>query len=339
MQKVAGKEGLWRLEPHEKLLGVRCKVLRDAMPALADGTVFSGAFGVVGGRVMRPKPKSGGMYLVHLEGDSPSDRAMRIVAYLDRYGRVFACDEPQVAPPARTPDMEIARFNDVAQDAVKTAGYVYVHDGEGDAARCVAAYKGTADLYKVSDTWYRFGERKAMTYKEFMARTYFALCFRPAMGAPAVPSRGVMGVLDALGPEKPFEALRELAGQVQRALSDPQLEAPGAVRLLLENLEQAGLFAIHERGVSDEAVRLVRSTKYAHLAYLVRNQEDADISDQELWGIEAALNRFILLCERMGDRADAAGLDDVPPSRCAAVRRGGRAGPGGRHARWRPVRA
>ena len=67
---------------------------------------------------------------------------MRIVAYLDRYGRVFACDEPQVAPPARTPDMEIARFNDVAQDAVKTAGYVYVHDGEGDAARCVAAYKG-----------------------------------------------------------------------------------------------------------------------------------------------------------------------------------------------------
>ena len=153
MQKVAGKEGLWRLEPHEKLLGVRCKVLRDAMPALADGTVFSGAFGVVGGRVMRPKPKSGGMYLVHLEGDSPSDQAMRIVAYLDRYGRVFACDEPQVAPPARTPDMEIARFNDVAQDAVKTAGYVYVHDGEGDAARCVAAYKGTADLYKVSDTW------------------------------------------------------------------------------------------------------------------------------------------------------------------------------------------
>ena len=81
--------------------------------------------------------------------------------------------------------MEIARFSDVAQDAVKTAGYVYVHDGEGDAARCVAAYKGTADLYKVSDTWYRFGERKAMTYKEFMARAYFALCFRPAMGAPA----------------------------------------------------------------------------------------------------------------------------------------------------------
>ena len=310
MQKVAGKEGLWRLEPHEKLLGVRCKVLRDAVPALADGTVFSGAFGVVGGRVMRPKPKSGGMYLVHLEGDSPSDQAMRIVAYLDRYGRVFACDEPQVAPPARIPDMEIARFNDVAQDAVKTAGYVHVHDGEGDAARCVAAYKGTADLYKVSDTWYRFGERKAMTYKEFMARAYFALCFRPAMGAPAVPSRGVMGVLDALGPEKPFEALRELAGQVQRALSDPQLEAPGAVRLLLENLEQAGLFAIHERGVSDEAVRLVRSTKYAHLAYLVRNQEDADISDQELWGVEAALNRFILLCERMGDRADAAGRDE-----------------------------
>ena len=310
MQKVAGKEGLWRLEPHEKLLGVRCKVLRDAVPALADGTVFSGAFGVVGGRVMRPKPKSGGMYLVHLEGDSPSDQAMRIVAYLDRYGRVFACDEPQVAPPARMPDMEIARFSDLAQDAVKTAGYVYVHDGEGDAARCVAAYKGTADLYKVSDTWYRFDERKAMTYKEFMARAYFALCFRPAMGAPAVPSRGVMGVLDALGPEKPFEALRELSGQVKRALADPQLEAPGAVELLLENLEQAGLFAIHERGVSDEAVRLVRSTKYAHLAYLVRNQEDADISDMELWGIEAALNRFILLCERMGDRADAAGLEE-----------------------------
>ena len=130
------------------------------------------------------------------------------------------------------------------------------------------------------------------------------------MGAPAVPSRGVMGVFDALGPEKPFEALRELAGQVQRAMADPQLDAPGAVKLLLEHLEQAGLFAIHERGVSDEAVRLVRSTKYAHLAYLVRNLEDADISDQELWGIEAALNRFILLCERMGDRADAAGLDE-----------------------------
>ena len=61
MQKVAGKDGVWRLEPHEKLLGVRLFVYDDAVPALPDGTKPEGVFGVVGGRALRPKPASGGM--------------------------------------------------------------------------------------------------------------------------------------------------------------------------------------------------------------------------------------------------------------------------------------
>lgn len=302
MQEVAGKDGVWRLEPHEKLLGVRLYVCEGGMSALPGGTEPAGVFGIVGGRAMRPKPASGGMYVVHAEGNEP-DQAMRIIAYVDVYGRAFACSEPQIAPPARLPNVEIAHFGAERVDDA-SAGYVYVRDGEGADARAVASYREARHWYSVSDTWYNFaGHAEGLTYKEFMARTFLAFCYRPSLGAPAVPSHDVARLLENVGPEKPFADLRSFVQEVRNVLADPQLAAPGAVELLVRNLEASGLDQLREQGVSDEAVRLVRSTRYAHTSYLVTNKDDDSVPAEVLWGVESALNRFLLLCERLGDRA------------------------------------
>lgn len=307
MQKVAGKDGVWRLEPHEKLLGVRLFVYDDAVPALPDGTKPEGVFGVVGGRALRPKPASGGMYIVQAEGEMP-DQSMRIVAYLDVYGRVFACDEPQVAPPARTPDVEIAHFAKKPGDT-SSAGYVYVHDAQNGQSRAVASYEESRHEYRVFDAWYDFGSHNAgMAYKECMTRVFLALFHRPSLGVPDVPSRDTARLLENVGPEKPFADLRAFVSEVRNVLADPQLAAPGAVQLLVRNLEASGLEQLHEQGVPDETVRLVRSTRYAHTSYFVTNEENDVVPTATLWSIESALNRFMLLCERLGDRAGQASL-------------------------------
>ncbi len=307
MQEVAGKDGVWRLEPHEKLLGVRLYAYEGSVPALPGGDEPAGTFGIVGGRAMRPKPASGGMYVVHAEGNEP-DQAMRIVAYVDVYGRAFACSEPQIAPPARLPDLEIAHFGKERVNNA-SAGYVYVRDGEKKDARAIASYKEARDWYSISDTWYNFGAHAdGLTYKEFMARAFLAFCYRPGLGAPAVPSHDVARLLDAVEPEKPFAGLRSFVREVHDVLADPQLSAPGAVELLVRNLEASGLEQLHEQGIPDEAVRLVRSTRYAHTCYLVTNKDDDSIPAEALWGVESALNRFVLLCERLDKRACQASL-------------------------------
>lgn len=308
VQEVAGKEGVWRLEPHEKMLGVRLYAYDDCVPPIPGVEAPAASYGIVGGRAMRPKPASGGMYVVKTEGDTPSDQAMRIVAYVDVYGRAFACTEPQIAPPARLPDLEIAHFGEQMSEG-QSAGYVYVRDGESNEARAVASYSEKKDYYRVFDTWYDFGAHtQDMTYKEFMTRAFLAFSYRPGLGAPAVPSRDVTRLLENVGPEKPFADLRAYVADVRSVLADLRLKAPGIVELLVRNLEAAGLEQLREQGVPDEAVRLVRSTRYARTAYFVTNKEAEGLPMRSLWAIESALNRYVLACERLGDRASGAGL-------------------------------
>ena len=310
MQEVAGNEGVWRLEPHEKMLGVRLYAYDGCVPPLPDGTRPLGRFGVVGGRALRPKPASGGMYVVETVGETPTDQAMRIIGSIDVYGRAFACAEPQVAPPARLPDVEIARFSEPMPKG-ESAGYVYVRDGETGDARVVASYREKRDRYHMFDTWYDFGAHaQDMTYKELMTRAYLAFYHRPKLGAPAVPSRDVTKLLDNVGPEKPFADLRAFVSDVRTVLADSQLKAPGVIELLVRNLEASGLERLRDQGVPDDSVRLVRSTRYAHTAYFVANNDAGAPSTSTLWAIESALNRYLLACEKLGERASEAALSE-----------------------------
>ena len=85
MQEVAGNEGVWRLEPHEKMLGVRLYAYDGCVPPLPDGTRAQGRFGVVGGRALRPKPASGGMYVVETVGETPTDQAITAQSSIGRF--------------------------------------------------------------------------------------------------------------------------------------------------------------------------------------------------------------------------------------------------------------
>ncbi len=314
MLEVAGKEGVWRLEPREKLLGVRLEIFEDALSPLPSGEVVPGAFGVVGGRAMRPKPASGGMYIVQAEGSIP-DRAMRILAYLDRYGRVFACNEPQKVPPARVPDLMIDRSDSGGESSQRTTGSVYVPDDEGRLRRAVASYEYDRGWYSAFNTWYDFGPyAKKALYKEFMTRAFLAFSFRPACGAPPVPSCHVSNLLDEVHRENPLACLARVVGEVRDIKRDRQLQVPALVSLFVENLEQVGIDRLVDAGVAADALRLVPSTKYAHMHYLSVSDEKAGVSRRELWGLEGALNRLHLSLAALGEEAD--GCDEA---RCRGV--------------------
>ncbi len=315
MREVAGKEGVWQLEPREKLLGVKLQVIEDAFAPLPDASTLPGVFGIVGGRALAPKPVGGGMYIVQAEGQAP-DQAMRILAYVDCYGRVFACGKPQVAPPARTPDLEIVR-DPSGEDALRTTGSVLVRDGGSGQAREVATYEESRKLYTLKHSWYAFGDRmREVPYKEFMTRAFLAFRCRPACGAPFVPSSAVEKIFEEVDVEAPLASLVHIADMVRTAAADPCLRSPAIVSLFAENLERAGIGRLRDQGLPADALRLVPSTSYAHLYYLAA-ADDAGVRRREVWGLEGALNRLKLALaafDALGEQVEA-----CDEARCRAV--------------------
>ncbi len=116
---------------------------------------------------------------------------------------------------------------------------------------------------------------------------------------------------------------------------------PALVSCLAHWLTEAGLDKL--AGVKDEALRLVRTVRYANTYYLGVEDGEAPITIETVWAIEAALNRFLLVSEAFGDRAsmateadcarwDAYLLETVAaqrpvmdgPADCACGRAGGR---------------
>ena len=194
-------------------------------------------------------------------------------------------------------------------------------------------------IYKVSDTWYRFRWAQGHDYKEFMARAYF----RARPGRPPLtrhpPSRGVMGVLRQLARTTVRGAARACRPGSACAVR-PSAPRPPVPSGLLENLEQVGLFAIHERGVSSEAVRLVRSAEVRTLGLSgpqpggCRHLRSGAVGDR---GGAQPLHPVVRARNRSSSPMLRASTSAVKPMRVfIAV---GEQDHSGRHARWRPVRA
>lgn len=240
----------------------------------------------------------------------PDGPALRVVAYVDPFGRAFSEDAPLIAPPAREPDMQIARFPN-QEDASREGGYVYVREEEG-AMRPVAQYRFERKRYRLFDTWYRFGDHAAnLSYEEAMARAYLAFVRRPQLGSPDVPSRAIERMLKGVSREEPVAGLIQLVRNVRRAERDPMLEAPAIVASLVRWLVDAGVDRLAERSVPGDALRMVPATKYAHLVYLAPTGDDCAVSRHEVWALEAALNRFLLVTGALGHRTGLAGMGEV----------------------------
>ena len=290
------EEGRYRLGAADLLTSKRC-VLEGAVPPIAitqEEPVRS--YGWVSKGL--PTPATGGLYVVEFFGKSD----IAILAYIDPFGRVFSTSEASAVPPARTPDLTFARVPQ--QAAGEELGCVYVHESDG-SKKDVAQYRCASGRYALFDSWYDFGPYDMnLTYEDAMARAYLAFVLRPSLGAPSVPERGIGGVFERLKGDKPLTAMRSIVEDARCAEDDPVCKPPALVSCLAHWLTEAGLDKL--AGVKDEALRLVRTVRYANTYYLGVEDGEAPLTIETVWAIEAALNRFLLVSEAFGDRASMA---------------------------------
>ncbi len=281
-----------------------------------------------------PAPFKDDRYLVEFTGRSE----VRVLAYLDRFGRAFAADEPSEVPPARIPDLAFVRDDEVAPEADE-AGWVVVADTGGEERR-VASYRVSAGRYDLFGSWYDFGAAACgLAYPDALARAYLACVYRPSLTGIPVPSSGLGCIFELLGAANPVRGLRAVRLLVERAQRDPALRPPALASLLVTWLEDAGFTDRASRGwlygADDEGpLRLIRTRRYANTFYLGEVDEGAGISERTIWAVESALNRFLLLSDALG--AQAALADEAVCARWDEALRvgiasqvGGAAQPGG----------
>ncbi len=309
MRSIEEQEGVYRIGASKMMLGAY-RILPDAVPPVSaepDGGTPSGASFPAYGWVMGvfPSPSKGDRYLVEFVGK----RLLRILAYADRYGRVFSTDRPLEAPPARSPEMEFLRST-ADSASMEEQGFIEVRGEEG-LSRQGGRYRCQHGRYSLFDSWYNFGPYGAdLCYDDALARAYLALSYRPRIGGARVPSRGVGVVRDRLRDGKLLPSLEAIMADIRSAEADPLLNPPALLCVLAHWLEEAGLEGIMARKVPVGALRLVRTTQYANTYYVSLEEAGAPVSRREIWALEAALNRYLLLDEAFGEQASLATKGD-----------------------------
>lgn len=288
------------------LMGVRKCVLKGAFVPILDEPYLSenlNEFGWVSKGL--PLPSTGGSYVVEFIDKSH----VYILAYVDPYGRAFATTKPLSIPPARLPDLSLTK--DVSHDrADDISGVVEIREPD-NTVRQVAQYRCEANSYGLYHSWYDFGQYGVrLPYEDVMARAFIAFLYRPSLGAPCVPSVGFEEVFACLNNAAFIPACKALRQLETRVKGDVALRSPALFDCLMRWLNQSGLDPLLAMGLSDSAIRLVRTIRYAGTYYLAL-EETNGVSAEMLWGLEGALNRFLLCYERLGARADVADFETV----------------------------
>lgn len=311
MDEHAAAEGIYRIPAMKGLFRAAARELADAVPALAPSAPplpWKGAeaperhYGWVAGSL--PSPDAEGRYIVEFV----EKRAVRVLAYVDRYGRAFATDKPLDSHPTREPELKFARYAEQSDPAV-LEGCVEVRDAEGNW-REAARFRRSQDRYTLYDSWFDFGSHGAdLAYPDALTRSYLAFVYRPSLGAPEVPARGFEGVEAPLDAMPALPALRKVQSDVAHAQLDPALQPPALVRALARWLTQAGLdqLALAPSG----SLRLVKTVRYADIFYLAPTEEGAGLPARVVWKLQNALNRYLLIKRSLGDKASAASIADV----------------------------
>lgn len=304
-------DGIYRIPAIKGLFRAAARELADAVPPLAPASPplpWEGAeiperhYGWVAGSL--PSPDAEGRYIVEFV----EKRAVRVLAYVDRYGRAFSTDKPLDSHPTREPELKFARYAEQSDPAV-LEGCVEVRDAEG--SWCEAArFRRFQDRYTLYDSWFDFGLRGAdLAYPDALTRSYLAFVYRPSLGAPEVPARGLEGIEAPLDALPALPALRKIQSDIAHAQLDPALKPPALARALARWLTQAGLdqLALAPSG----SLRLVKTVRYADIFYLAPTEEGAGLSARTIWALQNALNRYLLVKRAFGDKASIASVADV----------------------------
>lgn len=279
-------------------------------------------------RSLLPAPRKDDSYLVEfLSADT-----FRIWGYADRYGRAFVCDRPLAAPPARDADIVLVKVagdecpsraggTAVGADHLFAAsqrdgaalGFVQLRDAHG--VREVARICRERGRYSLFDSWCDFGPAGVgISYDDALARCFFAFSFRPLLGGANVPARGLSSILGRLESDAPFVALIEIVHGIQQAVLDPAMRPPALAMLLATWLDDVGaerVLAAARLGAHGAPVlRLVRTARYSNTFYIGKTDPDDPFPDRDIWAMESALNRFLLIHEELGEGAALASLDE-----------------------------
>ena len=304
-------DGIYRIPAMKGLFRAAARELADAVPPLAPASPplpWEGAeiperhYGWVAGSL--PSPDAEGRYIVEFV----EKRAVRVLAYVDRYGRAFSTDKPLDSHPTREPELKFARYAEQSDPAV-LEGCVEVRDAEG-SWREAARFRRFQDRYTLYDSWFDFGLRGAdLAYPDALTRSYLAFVYRPSLGAPEVPARGLEGIEAPLDALPALPALRKIQSDIAHAQLDPALKPPALARALARWLTQAGLDQLAL--ASSGSLRLVKTVRYADIFYLAPTEEGAGLSARTIWALQNALNRYLLVKRAFGDKASIASVADV----------------------------
>ena len=242
-------------------------------------------------------------------GRASDPRTFRVVAYLDRYSRVFAADGPVVAPPARRPELVFGRYPghpDVSEADAAGTGAVLVY--EGGAERRMAEFSYDRSGYLSMESWYDESVfHLGSPGEEVRARAYLAFVHRAdRLAGRPVPQHGLTDVFELIAKQPGLAALRGIVELADRPEADGRLHAPALLEALAKWLEEAGLVDILKRDLPDDALTIERSARYGSRFRVHAPRSDASLSRRELWGLEAALNRFLLQCDERGGARPAA---------------------------------
>lgn len=282
--------------------------LLDAMPPCADFAPQN-PYGWVSGAM--PAPGKDDKYIVEFLGKT----TFRIIAYLDKYARAFATDHPITCPPATTPDLLVSRYSEQSGSSYEQ-GCIQVPGKDGEM-RVVAEYRFERGRYSIEGSWYGFGPyAQGLTYEDFITRAYLAFVYRPTLCGTQLPLFGIGNIGEELQKGKPLDAFARISAAVAGADADPVLTAPGLERCLARWLSEAGLGSKRaealKRLAKGDPLRLVRTKKYADMYYIGGNDEAAVAPYRRMvWALEGALNRFLLISESLGDRANGASEAEV----------------------------
>ena len=274
-----------------------------AMPPCA-GFAPQNPYGWVSGAM--PAPGKDEKYIVEFLGKT----TYRVIAYFDKFARVFAVDQPITYPPAQTPDLTVSHYPEQSGKACQR-GCIEVLDPNGEM-RLVAEYRFERGRYFIEGSWFDFGPfSENLTYEDFIARIYLAFVYRPALCATQPPLYGIDNVDEALRKSKPLDAMNRIVEVVAGADADAALTAPGLERCLVRWLAEAGLGT--ERAVElsrmakGDPLRLIRTKRYADTYYLGTSDDEAAAPYRRMvWALEGALNRYLLSAESLGAKANTA---------------------------------
>lgn len=278
-------DGIYRIGKAERIWSCRKGVMEASVAEVEpDIPPADACFGWFKGAI--PTPHTEGFYVVEFL----EDQKVRVLAYVDMYGRAFTTQTGFERPPAQEQSLFIANSEKLLNE-----GGIFVRNNEGNTIRCASYSRsgsGQNAKYTITDSWYDFGDHgKRLHYYDLMTRAYLAFVYRPTLGKATLPF-GIADVYHVLAHDELLPALMRIIDRVCNAEKDPLVTVHPVVTKLRDRLERTGVVELAKEEDAEHELQLIRTTRYANTFYIQARSPKFD--DSTIWAIEAALNLFSL---------------------------------------------